>query len=168
MRGFYIGRFQPYHLGHHNVLRKIAEEVEEIVIGIGSAQRSHEVENPFTAGERALMISRALEELDIRSYVIPIEDLQRNSVWVSHARSMCPPFDIVYTNNPLVSRLFQESGIEVRRSPMFRRNVYSGTEIRKRMIKGRKWEHLVPKAVVEVIGEIDGVKRIRKIAQKDK
>jgi len=36
-RAFYIGRFQPYHLGHHAVIQKIAKEVDEIVIGIGSA-----------------------------------------------------------------------------------------------------------------------------------
>ncbi len=48
MRGLYIGRFQPYHLGHQAVLEKIAEEVDEIVIVIGSAQESHTAENPFT------------------------------------------------------------------------------------------------------------------------
>lgn len=167
MRGFYIGRFQPYHLGHHKVLEKISEEVDEIVIGIGSAQRSHEIENPFTAGERVLMISRSLEEFEIPYYVIPIEDLQRNSVWVSHVKSMCPPFDVVYTNNPLVGRLFEESGMRVKESPMFHRKIYSGTEIRRRMLNGRRWEHLVPKAVVEVINEIKGVERLRKIARED-
>ncbi|HPE63870.1 MAG TPA: adenylyltransferase/cytidyltransferase family protein, partial [Methanothrix sp.] len=29
-RGLYIGRFQPYHLGHQAVLQKIVEEVDEI------------------------------------------------------------------------------------------------------------------------------------------
>jgi nicotinamide-nucleotide adenylyltransferase len=70
-RGLYLGRFQPYHLGHHEVLKQIAREVDEIVVGIGSAQKSHEKENPFTAGERVLMVSRALEEFDIKHYVIP-------------------------------------------------------------------------------------------------
>ena len=51
---------------------------------------------------------------------------------------------------------------------MFNRKEYSGTEIRRRMLNGEKWEHLVPKAVVEVIKEIKGVERHRKLAQTDK
>ena len=83
-RGFYIGRFQPYHNGHQTVLERVAKAVDEIVIGVGSAQLSHELENPFTAGERVLMITRSLATLGRPIYVIPIEDIQRNALWVSH------------------------------------------------------------------------------------
>ena len=166
-RGLYLGRFQPYHLGHHEVLKKIATEVDEIIIGIGSAQISHEIDNPFTAGERVLMVSRAIEELDIKHYVIPIEDIRRNSLWVSHVMSMVPPFDVAYTNNPLVIELLSEAGIDVRESPLFKRNSYSGTEIRRRMLENDRWEQFVPVKVVEIIKEIDGVKRLRTVAQSD-
>jgi len=166
-RALYLGRFQPYHLGHHQVLRQIANEVDEIIVGIGSAQKSHEIENPFTAGERVLMVSSALLEFNIRHYVIPIEDIQRNSLWVSHVKSMVPPFDIAYTNNPLVIELLSEAGIEVKQSPLFKRNNYSGTEIRRRMLEGDKWEHFVPERVVEIIREIDGVKRLKTVSQSD-
>lgn len=166
-RGLYLGRFQPYHLGHHQVIKLIAKEVDEIIIGIGSAQKSHEIENPFTAGERVLMVSGALEEFDIEHYVIPIEDIQRNSLWVSHVKSMVPSFEIAYTNNPLVSELLREAGIEVKQSPLFKRNSYSGTEIRRRMLKGEKWEQFVPEKVVEIIRGIDGVNRLKTIAQSD-
>ncbi len=166
-RGLYLGRFQPYHLGHHQVLKKISGEVDEIIIGIGSAQKSHEIENPFTAGERVLMVSSALEEIGIRHYVIPIEDIQRNSLWVSHVKSMVPPFEIAYTNNPLVIELLTEAGIEVRQSPLFHRENYSGTEIRKRMLAGDRWEHFVPEKVVEIIHAANGEKRLKTIAQSD-
>lgn len=166
-RGLYLGRFQPYHLGHHEVLKKIGKEVDEIIIGIGSAQRSHEIDNPFTAGERVLMVSRALQELGVKYFVIPMEDIQRNSLWVSHVKSMTPPFEVVYSNNPLVIELFLEAGVEVKQSPLFKRNAYSGTEIRKRMLKGEKWEHFVPKVVAEIIEEIRGVERLRNVARSD-
>ena len=166
-RGLYLGRFQPYHLGHHQVLKQIAQEVDEIIVGIGSAQKSHEIENPFTAGERVLMVSSAMEEFDIKHYVIPIEDIQRNSLWVSHVKSMVPPFEIAYTNNPLVIELLSEAGIEVKQSALFKRNSYSGTEIRRRMLEGDKWEQFIPGKVVEIIREIDGVKRLKTVAQSD-
>ena len=80
-RGLYIGRFQPYHLGHSQVIQVIAEKVDEIIIGIGSAQQSHQTNNPFTAGERVLMVSQAVEKLDAKTHIIPIEDIHRNSLW---------------------------------------------------------------------------------------
>ncbi|WP_049979238.1 nicotinamide-nucleotide adenylyltransferase, partial [Halolamina rubra] len=114
MRGFYIGRFQPYHDGHHQMVTEIAGEVDELVVGIGSAGDSHTTRNPFTAGERVMMVTKALKSLDIPTYVVPIEDLERNAVWVGHVESMTPKFDVAYSNNPLVVRLFTESGVEVR------------------------------------------------------
>lgn len=162
-RAFYIGRFQPYHFGHHAVLSEIAKEFDEIIIGIGSAQCSHEPDNPFTAGERVTMIRHALDDLDIGHFAIPIEDIRRNAVWVSHIISMTPHFDVVYSNNPLVIQLFSEAGIEVRQPPKYKRDIYSGTKIRRRMIEGDGWETCVPDAVAEVIEEIGGVERLRQI-----
>ncbi|WP_096390698.1 nicotinamide-nucleotide adenylyltransferase [Halopenitus persicus] len=167
MRGFYIGRFQPFHDGHLHMVEEIAEEVDELVLGIGSAGDSHSTRNPFTAGERVMMVTKAVEDLDLTTYVVPIEDLERNSVWVSHVQSMSPAFQVAYSNNPLVIRLFEEAGVEVRQSPMFRRDVLEGTELRERMIHDRDWQTLVPDAVVEVIEETDGVDRIRRIAETD-
>jgi len=166
-RGFYIGRFQPYHNGHQAVLERVASSVDEIVIGVGSAQLSHELENPFTAGERVLMITRSLASLGRPIYVIPIEDIQRNALWVSHVKSMTPPFDCVFSSNPLVMRLFAESANTVHCPEMYERETHSGTAIRQRMLSDEPWEHLVPQAVVRVIREIDGVERLRQIARSD-
>jgi nicotinamide-nucleotide adenylyltransferase len=166
-RGFYIGRFQPYHQGHHEMVRRITEEVEELVLGIGSADQSHTTRNPFTAGERIMMITKATLETDLVTYAVPIEDLNRNSVWVSHVQSMSPTFDVAYSNNPLVVRLFEEAGVEVRQSPMFRREEWEGTEVRERMIDGGDWESLVPASVAEVIKETDGIERIQQISETD-
>jgi nicotinamide-nucleotide adenylyltransferase len=110
MRGVYIGRFQPYHDGHHAMVERIAEEVDELVLAIGSADQSHTTRNPFTAGERIEMITKSLVDLDLVTYAVPIEDLNRNAVWVSHVQSMSPTFDVAYSNNPLVIRLFREAG----------------------------------------------------------
>jgi nicotinamide-nucleotide adenylyltransferase len=166
-RGFYIGRFQPYHNGHHNVVQSIAEEVDELVLGIGSAGDSHSRHDPFTAGERIMMITKSLVDSDLVTYAVPIEDLDRNSVWVSHVQSMSPTFDVAYSNNPLVIQLFDEAGVEVRQSPMYNRDVLEGTEVRERMIEGDNWESLVPDAVVEVVEETGGLERIQRVSDSD-
>jgi nicotinamide-nucleotide adenylyltransferase len=169
MRALYIGRFQPYHLGHQAVLEEIAKEVEEIVIVIGSAQESHTPENPFTGGERMEMIYAALSESGLRerSVVTPLQDIKRNSVWASHLQSMVPRFDVVYSNNPLVVQLIGEAGIQIRKPPMYQRDLYSGTAIRKLMRENCDWASLVPAAVVSFIMENGGVERLISVSKSD-
>ena len=162
-RGILVGRFQPFHDGHLWVVEDIVDEVDELVLGIGSADASHEYRNPFTAGERVMMVQRTLEPLDTRVYPVPLEDIDRNSVWVSHVQSMSPRFDVAYSNNPLVVRLFQEAGVEVRETGLFDREHLKGSEIRDRMAAGEDWKPFVPAAVAEVIAEIDGVERIQAV-----
>ncbi|MFB6205697.1 MAG: nicotinamide-nucleotide adenylyltransferase [Haloglomus sp.] len=166
-RGFYVGRYQPYHEGHHAMVERIAEDVDELVLGIGSADQSHTEHDPFTAGERVMMITKATQEMDLLTYAVPIEDLDRNAVWVSHVQSMSPNFDVAYSNNPLVVRLFEEAGIEVRGSEMYRRDEFQGTEVRQRIIEGGDWQSLVPDPVVDVIDECDGVARLQEVADTD-
>lgn len=166
-RGFYIGRFQPYHNGHHRMVQSIDDDVDELVLGIGSADVSHTTHDPFTAGERIMMITKSLAEIDLVTYVVPIEDIDRHAVWVSHLESMTPEFDVVYSNNPLVVQLFKEVGIEVQQSPMFNRTVLEGTEIRERMVADDDWQTLVPDSVADVIEEIDGIERIQRVSQTD-
>ncbi len=166
-RALYIGRFQPYHLGHHEILTQITEEIDELVICIGSAQISHELTDPFTGGERLLMIKSAIDELPIRCYVIPVMDVMRNAIWVAHVVSLTPRFERVYSNNPLIKRLFAEAGFEVKGTPLYRREVYSGTEIRRRIISGEEWKNLVPGGVLKVMEECDGISRMHDLTKHD-
>jgi nicotinamide-nucleotide adenylyltransferase len=159
-RGILIGRFQPFHEGHMRVVEDIVDDVDELILGIGSADASHEPRNPFTAGERIMMIQNTLAALETTTYPVPLDDMDRNSVWVSHVESMSPWFDIAYSNNPLVIRLFREDGIEVRQTRMFDRDNLKGSEIRELMAKSEDWEQFVPDTVVEVVEEIDGLDRI--------
>jgi len=60
MNGLFIGRFQPFHLGHLDAIRFGLSKVENLWIGIGSSNKSNEKRNPFTADERKDMILSSL------------------------------------------------------------------------------------------------------------
>lgn len=170
-RGLIVGRFQPFHKGHLHVVKRVLEEVDEIVIVVGSAQYSHRLDNPFTAGERLLMIRRSLQEAEIpasKFWLIPVPDLHVHMLWVSQVMGYTPRFNVVYTNEPLTRRLFKEAGFEVKPIPFYNRRLYSATEIRSRILAGKNWESLVPRAVVETVKEVDGVNRIRDLAKANK
>ncbi|WP_462316164.1 nicotinamide-nucleotide adenylyltransferase [Methanobrevibacter sp.] len=170
VRGILIGRMQPVHNGHMEVIKQILNEVDEIIIGIGSAQASHELKDPFTAGERIVMMSQALAEKDIdpsRYYIIPMQDINFNAIWASHVKMLTPPFNIVYSGNPLVKQLFGEEGYEVRQPPLYDRLHLSGSEVRRRILNDENWQELVPKASVDLINEINGVERLKNLSVKE-
>ena len=167
-RGLFLGRFQPIHKGHIQVIQILLKEVKELIIGIGSAQYTHSFNNPFTAGERILMIKNALLEYNIdliKIYIIPINDTNDNRTWVSHIIATVPEFDVAYTNNPLVFRLIKEFGIEVKNTESFERETLSSTLVRKRILNNEKWQNIVPKSVSSLIKQIDGINRIKEIGK---
>jgi nicotinamide-nucleotide adenylyltransferase len=152
-------------------VKKILGEVDEVIVAIGSAQYSHNVNNPFTAGERLVMIRETLrdEKMDLsRVWLVPVPDVHLHMMWVSALEGYTPRFTVVYSNEPLTRRLFVEAGYEVKDIPLYDRKVYSSTEIRKRMVKGEDWEEYVPRKVSAFIKEIDGVNRLRDLNRSDR
>lgn len=171
VRGLYIGRFQPIHLGHLHCIRNILAKVPEVIIVIGSAQFSHTLHNPFTAGERVTMIRLAMDEAKIdpgKYFLIPIRDLRIHDLWVSHLVSQTPLFEVVFSNEPVTSRLFKEAGFRVEPIPFYDREQFSATEIRERIVKGSGWEKLVPESTSVYIKSIFGDERLRELLLSDK
>jgi nicotinamide-nucleotide adenylyltransferase len=170
-RGLYVGRFQPFHLGHVEAIQDVLKEVEELVIVIGSAQYSHNIHNPFTAGERLVMIRQALLEAGVdysRLWVVPVPDVHLHMLWVSALEGYTPRFNVVYSNEPLTRRLFTEAGYNVKSIRFFQRKVYTSTLVREKMLAGESWTTLVPKSVADFINQIDGVNRLLDLARTDK
>lgn len=166
-RGVVIGRFQPFHNGHLLLIRQILRECNEVLIVVGSAQRNYTIANPFTAGERILMIRKSLIEggVDVsKIIIIPLIDIEDNAMWFPMLVSMLPPFDIIYSGNRLVVSL-ATSYLEVRSPKFVRKKHYNGSYIRHRILSGQKWNNLVSKSVFDIIRSIDGINRIKKIGK---
>ena len=165
-----VGRFQPFHLGHLQAVKHALGDVDYLYVVVGSAQRSHERDNPFTAGERITMIKAALDGNGVdpsRWMAIPIADADSHSLWVSAIESMVPKFNIVFTNDALTFLLFKEEGIEVRSVPYLDRKNYSATNVRSRILERKDWKSLVPPEVSKLVTKFGGVERVRSLTRKD-
>ena len=163
MRGLLVGRFQPFHRGHLEVVREIrgTRTDEELILGIGSAQESYTWKNPFTAGERSEMIARALVEANLEGVVaIPLPDIQRHALWVRYAESILPPFGRVYTNNPLTRLLFEQARYPVERPRLVDRARFEGEVVRDHLARDKGWRPLVPPAVARYLGELGAPARL--------
>ena len=171
--GLFLGRFQPVHSGHILSVRNILEEVDDLIIVVGSALKSFSLENPFTAGERIHMIRLALSEAGVspeRVMVLAVPDTlppNYHGIYVSQVETYCPRFDLVYTHNPLVRSLFEQAGYTLGDHRVFDRERYWGTTIRDGMINGGSWRESVPSSVAEYIDEIDGERRLKQLSGTD-
>jgi len=162
--GILVGRFQPFHVGHLKAVKFAMSKVDMLWIIIGSAQKSHEPRNPFTAGERLAMIKMALdaEKINPKKWLaVPVNDVNDHSRWTDQIDLLIPRYDVVFTNDPFSTMLFKKHKKKVVKVPMLKRKFLSATEVRKRIATGENWKELVPKQVAEMIMEIDGVNRIK-------
>lgn len=141
------------------------------MIVVGSAQKSHEPRNPFTAGERIRMIKESLDidsETDVRRIlIIPIPDTDVHSLWTHQVDMLVPKYDVVFANDLFTLMLFREQGVKAIEAPLYRRNEMRATEIRRRMAADEIWEDLVPRSVSKVIKEINGVERVKALLRRD-
>ncbi len=168
--GLLVGRFQPFHNGHLAAVKYALKRVQYLYVVVGSAQRSHERDNPFTAGERIRMIKSALDGNGVdpaKWMAIPIADADSHSLWVSTVKSMVPKFDTVFTNDALTYSLFMDEGIGVTAVPYLDRKKYSATNVRDRILERRDWEALVPPQVAKLVRRFGGVERVRALMRKD-
>ena len=110
----YIGRFQPFHLGHLSVVEKISKEYDQIVIAIGSAQECMTKRNPFSYVERWFMIEDTLKVKGISNYrIIPVPDIRCPEKWADFTNAIFGDYDVVITNDANTKILFEKRGDKV-------------------------------------------------------
>lgn len=164
-RALFIGRFQPFHMGHLSVVEEALKKTDRLIIGIGSAENGFEKENPFTAGERFEMIEAALLDASIpasKFCIIPVRNINNYDEWPDHVDSLVPHYEAVYTGSPIVKKLFGKQGkhkiIDVEK-----KFDICSTKIREKMLRGEEFSSFVPKKVAELLKKWDAPKRLKEI-----
>ncbi|MFN3383651.1 MAG: nicotinamide-nucleotide adenylyltransferase [Archaeoglobaceae archaeon] len=169
-RALIFGRFQPFHLGHLEVIKWALKSFDEVVLLIGMADESHTLRNPFTAGERIWMIRESLIESGISLDRIITATVPTMSVYVGNAfyiLNLVPKIKAIITRNPIIAQVFKDAGLEVLIPPNFNRERFRGTTIRKMMLNGENWKDCVPNAVARIIESINGVERLKRANSRD-
>lgn len=108
----FIGRFQPFHVGHYDALQSMRRAMGRVKIVIGSSNRSRTADNPLRYGERRSYIASVVGS-DVP--IIPLPDHPDDQAWLVRLRRHVGPGDVVYTGNAWVAGLCRTGGITVRR-----------------------------------------------------
>lgn len=84
----FIGRFQPFHIGHKSVIDKALTLSKKVIVLLGSSGKPRSPKNPWTVDERIDMIRMSCSDTD-RIVTLPLYDKTYNdSAWVSQVQSL--------------------------------------------------------------------------------
>ena len=109
-RSLFIGRFQPFHLGHIWMAKQALKVSRELIIAIGSAEDSYIKDNPLTSSERIEIIIKNLKEESIprdRFMIVPVRNINNYALWVKHVEVLLPRFEALFTGSLVVKSLFE-------------------------------------------------------------
>jgi len=157
VKASFLGRFQPLHLGHSQVIENYREEYDGLELIIGSSDRSRTEENPLTVEEREKIIRECFPDIDIRHLPDEEDDDVGDRKWAEQLEKEMDG-DVLLTANPNVKQLVeQHTGIEVHEQDQYDEEIYSGTEVRRRIKSGEEWRYLVPDCAKEIIDDLKEV-----------
>jgi nicotinamide-nucleotide adenylyltransferase len=156
MKAVFLGRFQPFHLGHHKVIEKYSKKYD-LTLVIGSADKSRTEKNPLTVEEREKVIRECYPDIEI----VYLDDTEKteegNREWMKKLDEQTEAGKII-TQNSLVKKLSEKhSDMEIVEQDLFDEEIYSGTEIRRRIRSGEEWRYLVPDCSVELIDRLEEI-----------
>lgn len=84
-----IGRFQPFHNAHLEIIKRSTALCKKLIIITGSAAQPRTYKNPFTSAERALMIKSATSGLSLQVIIESnIDTIYNDQAWAVRVQSI--------------------------------------------------------------------------------
>ena len=77
-----IGRFQPLHIGHEELIKNALLHADHVLLLLGSSNESRTFKNPFTFYERRDMIEKTFAKHVYQLSIQPLPDTNNNASWI--------------------------------------------------------------------------------------
>jgi bifunctional NMN adenylyltransferase/nudix hydrolase len=91
-----IGRFQPLHSAHLEIIKRATALTDQLVVIVGSAKQPRTYKNPFTFDERRKMILDATRGLDMHVYVEPNTDtIYNDQAWAVRVQGIVSKYRVL-------------------------------------------------------------------------
>jgi bifunctional NMN adenylyltransferase/nudix hydrolase len=105
-----IGRFQPLHNAHLEIIKRCTALTNQLVIIAGSAKQPRTYKNPFTFDERARMILAASAGLSMSVYVEPnIDTIYNDQAWAVRVQGIHSKYQILGTKTAIIGHKKDDS-----------------------------------------------------------
>ena len=165
-RGLFITRAQPWHLGHAAFIEQMKEEVEEVIVVLAMANKSHQPTDIATAGERMEMVLPWLHEnLPGRFYLVPMPYSDFTMENIYELAYLLPSFQQVYTSNPTIEAMAVTAGYAIRslQKPI----AASGTMIRDCIRNDQPYQEHLPETIYHYLQGSAIPERLKKIHERE-
>ena len=84
-----IGRFQPFHLAHQDLIQHSLSLAEKVIIILGSARSAPDVKNPFTPAMREEIVRACFPQVENRLIFRAVRDYPYNDhVWTAEVQNI--------------------------------------------------------------------------------
>ena len=105
-----IGRFQPLHNAHLEIIKRCTALTDQLVIVAGSAKQPRTYKNPFTFDERAQMVRNATAGLSMRVYVEPnVDTIYNDQAWAVRVQGIHSKHRILGTKDAVIGHKKDDS-----------------------------------------------------------
>lgn len=86
----FIGRFQPFHMGHKKVIDEALQLSEKVLVLVGSAYSPRTLRNPFTYEERVDFVSNSFTKEERDKIIFrPVGDkTYNNQAWINQVQNI--------------------------------------------------------------------------------
>lgn len=155
-----VGRWQPFHLGHLELVRQAAK-FGEVTIVIGSSNKKNTRENPLSFAERKRLIESCLKAERLKAKIIPQRDIGDNEKWVREIERKCRKVGLVISGNDLCRKIFREHGYLVMKPKFLKKYFYKGSAIREKIVAGKNWEKFLHPVVCRMLKQMKFEKRVK-------
>ena len=87
--GIVIGRFQPFHIAHRELIKHSLSLADKVIVILGSARSASDVRNPFTPAMREEIIRACFPEDSARLIFRAVRDYPYNDhVWTAEVQNL--------------------------------------------------------------------------------
>jgi bifunctional NMN adenylyltransferase/nudix hydrolase len=159
-----IGRFQPFHSAHLEIVKRATALCEQLVIITGSAAQPRTYKNPFTSAERAGMIKSATRGLNMQIYIEPnVDTIYNDQAWAVRIQGIVSKYAVLGTKTGIIGHKKDDSSFYLDMFPQWGyenvelieflsavdiRDLYFKRDVNMKFIKG-----VVPETVFEFLDE---------------
>jgi bifunctional NMN adenylyltransferase/nudix hydrolase len=159
-----IGRFQPFHSAHLEIVKRATALCEQLVIITGSAAQPRTYKNPFTSAERAGMIKSATRGLNMQIYIEPnIDTIYNDQAWAVRIQGIVSKYAVLGTKTGIIGHKKDDSSFYLDMFPQWGyenvelieflsavdiRDLYFKRDVNMKFIKG-----VVPETVFDFLDE---------------
>ncbi|MDP4007609.1 MAG: hypothetical protein Q8P68_00270 [Candidatus Peregrinibacteria bacterium] len=175
----FIGRFQPFHIGHLADIKSIIAKGEHCIIAIAAANKVGTWRNPLAGAERENIIKETLKAeslLDPKglpkgSYEVhQLIDIDDDDRWVQHVIDSLPPFSKIYSGSEYVRGFFVDDErfetLPIKMIHDENDKILCATSIRKEALKSENYKKYLHSSTIGFLDELAFRERLVKILGK--